>query len=293
MLRAIREIQPRWVVGENVLGLVNWSGGLVFHEVQADLEAQGYEVQPFVLPACAVNAPHRRDRVWFVAWNAKSAGETEKRDVFAKGQRDKKSSNAIRTCTNAPQDTISNGRILGEPVQEGAYIREQRDAGTGHTERVRGEEMARIAADSERVRLQGRSEAGDIQGEKRKASGEGREFTISSEADGEGWVSADTDGIGLRRKGDGIGNAEFISQNDTRTDWQTFPTVSPICHGDDGLSDRLDNITFSRWRQESIKGGGNAVVPQVVLRIFETIEEYENQWTPTNQPASSTSSSPD
>lgn len=68
MLRAIREIQPSWVVGENVLGLVNWNGGLVFDEVQVDLEAQGYEVQPFILPACAVNAPHRRDRVWFVAY---------------------------------------------------------------------------------------------------------------------------------------------------------------------------------------------------------------------------------
>ena len=67
MLRAIREIQPRWVVGENVFGLVNWSGGLVFHEVQADLEAEGYEVFPYVLPAVSVNAPHRRDRIWFVA----------------------------------------------------------------------------------------------------------------------------------------------------------------------------------------------------------------------------------
>lgn len=63
MLRAIREIQPRWVVGENVFGITNWNGGMVFDEVQADLEAEGYEVQPFILPACAVNAPHRRDRV--------------------------------------------------------------------------------------------------------------------------------------------------------------------------------------------------------------------------------------
>lgn len=67
MLRAIREIRPRWVVGENVFGITNWNGGLVFHEVQLGLEAEGYEVQPFVLPACAVNAPHRRDRVWFIA----------------------------------------------------------------------------------------------------------------------------------------------------------------------------------------------------------------------------------
>ena len=67
MLRAIREISPSYVVGENVLGLTNWNGGLVFEEVCADLEAEGYEVQPFILPAASVNAPHRRDRVWFVA----------------------------------------------------------------------------------------------------------------------------------------------------------------------------------------------------------------------------------
>jgi DNA (cytosine-5)-methyltransferase 1 len=68
MLRAIREIKPRWIVGENVLGLVGWNDGLVFEEVQTDLEAEGYEVQPYVLPAVSVDAPHRRDRVWFVAY---------------------------------------------------------------------------------------------------------------------------------------------------------------------------------------------------------------------------------
>lgn len=67
MLRAIREIQPRWIVGENVRGLVNWGGGVVFDEVQTNLENQGYEVQPFIIPACSVNAPHRRERIWFIA----------------------------------------------------------------------------------------------------------------------------------------------------------------------------------------------------------------------------------
>ena len=67
MLRIIREVKPSWVVGENVFGLINWNGGLVFDEVQTDLETEGYEVQPYVLPACGVNAPHKRDRVWFVA----------------------------------------------------------------------------------------------------------------------------------------------------------------------------------------------------------------------------------
>ena len=68
MLDAIRSIQPQWVVGENVRGIVNWSDGLVFEEVQVDLETEGYEVQAFILPAAGVGAPHRRDRVWFVAY---------------------------------------------------------------------------------------------------------------------------------------------------------------------------------------------------------------------------------
>ena len=68
MLRAIREVQPRWVIGENVSGLLNWNGGLVLDEIKADLEAAGFEVfPPLVLPACSVNAPHRRDRVWIIA----------------------------------------------------------------------------------------------------------------------------------------------------------------------------------------------------------------------------------
>ena len=69
MLRAIREIKPYWVVGENVSGLINWNGGMVFDEVQTDLENEGYEVIPFVLPACGVDAPHKRDRVWFIAYS--------------------------------------------------------------------------------------------------------------------------------------------------------------------------------------------------------------------------------
>jgi len=67
MLRVIREFRPRWVIGENVAGLVTWSNGLVLEQVCSDLEKEGYEVQPFIIPAVSVNAPHRRDRVWIVA----------------------------------------------------------------------------------------------------------------------------------------------------------------------------------------------------------------------------------
>lgn len=72
MLRVIKECQPTWVVGENVAGHV--SMGL--DTVLLDMESAGYEVLPFVIPACAVNAPHIRKRTWVVAyagsgWNGK------------------------------------------------------------------------------------------------------------------------------------------------------------------------------------------------------------------------------
>jgi DNA (cytosine-5)-methyltransferase 1 len=69
MLRTIREVAPSYVVGENVHGIVTWNRGMVFHEVQVELENEGYEVQPCLLPACAVGALHRRDRTWFVAYS--------------------------------------------------------------------------------------------------------------------------------------------------------------------------------------------------------------------------------
>lgn len=70
MLRAIREVQPAWIVGENVAGLLNWNGGMVLSEIKTDLENSGFEVfPPCILPACGKNAPHRRDRLWIVAYS--------------------------------------------------------------------------------------------------------------------------------------------------------------------------------------------------------------------------------
>lgn len=73
MLRTIREVKPRWVVGENVAGILSMDGGAVFEQICASLENEGYTVETYCIPACAVGAPHRRDRVWIVA-NARSNG---------------------------------------------------------------------------------------------------------------------------------------------------------------------------------------------------------------------------
>lgn len=64
MFRVIQEAKPTWIIGENVAGLINT---MEFEQCFIDLESEGYEVQAFIIPACAKNAIHRRDRVWIIA----------------------------------------------------------------------------------------------------------------------------------------------------------------------------------------------------------------------------------
>lgn len=63
MFRIIQQTQPSWVIGENVAHFTS----MAFTRTKTDLESEGYTVQPFVIPACAVQAPHRRDRIWIIA----------------------------------------------------------------------------------------------------------------------------------------------------------------------------------------------------------------------------------
>ena len=67
MFRIIKELKPRWVIGENVRGIVSIQNGMVFENVCTDLEGEGYEVRAFNIPAAGVGAPHKRERVWIVA----------------------------------------------------------------------------------------------------------------------------------------------------------------------------------------------------------------------------------
>lgn len=83
MLRVIREFSPLWVIAENVRGLLTQGGGVVFERVCTDLETAGYEVQPLIIPAVAVGAPHRRDRVWFVAHSNDAGSRTPASETLA------------------------------------------------------------------------------------------------------------------------------------------------------------------------------------------------------------------
>ena len=120
MLRAIKEIQPRWVIGENVRGLVSWNEGMVFHEVYADLESEGYEVQSFLIPAAGVNAPHQRFRVWFVAHaNDKGRSSESKHISKENGEISEWNNNAESSNSNSINATNANQVGLSTEMEDG------------------------------------------------------------------------------------------------------------------------------------------------------------------------------
>ena len=205
MLRVIREVAPKYVVGENVRGLLNWSGGMVFEQVCADLEAEGYEVAPYLLPACGKNAPHRRDRIWFIAYANDSNDRRNTRKNETEGSK--------------------------EWLQKRNEVRKS----------TKSSKVFRNATNTNSDRLQ-RSLPPFIN---RQQSSEKSNVT------------------------------KHIPVRERALQFENFPTQSPVCGGDDGLPKELDAITFPKWRRESIKAYGNAIVPQVAYEIFKAINKLE------------------
>lgn len=288
MLRAIKEIEPRWVVGENVLGIVSWSDGMVFEQVQSDLEDAGYEVQPYIIPACAVNAPHRRERVWFVA---------HRRDAGVEGlQRER----TIGVCESSIlADTPCDGRG-GERVKPRcAEHRDELFPNEPQRSKVWSESIGcageRVITHTDGDRGVTPKENYRLKSQRGTDDGVTQEWRESPEWDSRlsnvARVDADSKSPRLSPRSPRQGE-EQSGRGDSRDVWRwdfsKFPTQSPICGGDDGFSDRLDacpvpgwlNVNkrwrfSSWWRKESIKAYGNAVVPQIPYLIFKTIEEYE------------------
>lgn len=227
MFRIIREARPTYVVAENVRGLISWNDGLVLDTVCADLESEGYEVFPTVLPAASVNAPHRRDRIWIVAHANDKRGAGGPGQIQGTDGEVSKRYDHAQPCHASTADA-SNASSMG---------RERR-----RSEKTKGRE-------GQRAGLQ-----------------------LDAEGQSSGADAADTNGAGARQN-HGQGESGQPDQTRPPTDWQDFPTVPPICGGDDGLSKRLDGITFPKWRRESIKAYGNAIVPQVAYQIFQALNE--------------------
>lgn len=298
MLRAIREIQPRWVVGENVRGLVNWSGGLVFDEVQADLEDEGYEVCPFLLPAAGVGAPHRRDRIWFVAY-----ASSQRRQQKPGSTPCNESSDEGRTEKHYYQHQCDEQNGLSpNPQGRGCRLCAAPNFGAPTGEEYTPSYSAKICAQQLSADANSRKcKAWLPLGEQPNETQEGTGLDDRLARYGYERITADADSD-IRRKGrvysPGREEAErYVGTRDAlcyrSRAWENFPTQPPVCGGDDGVSTELDGaaiqdllqgskprepwIPFAKWRNESIKAYGNAVVPQVVYEIFSAINEYESQ----------------
>ena len=223
MLRVIREIQPAWIVGENVAGILSMDDGKIFDQILSDLESEGYAVQAFIIPACAVQAPHRRDRVWIVAhapsvsWRSTNKSEQGEKEVQEKRPNE-------RGTTSNPH---KNGRGKHSGISEVNTKGIRKGLAKGH-EPNKQDESGIITKPDRRTSRQGNTK---------------------------------------REPGQCFEKPGF----------EQFPTVSPIHARDDGLSNRLDGITLAKWRKESIKAAGNAVVPQVVYEIFKAIDTIHKQ----------------
>lgn len=228
MLRIIREVKPTYVVGENVSGLLSWNEGMVFEEVHADLEDAGYEVQAFVLPACAKDAPHRRDRVWIVAHlpDARPESMRRKRKDPVHGHKPTSNSNTKKRdwCSRQSQSE----RKATKQRRHRVLRPTPRPCAFGSIANAKGKRRGKL-------RNTGKT--------KRPQAGH-----------------------------------ELFRKQYPIPDWDNFPTVSPIHIRDDGLSERLDGITLPKWRRQSIKAAGNAIVPQIAYEIFKAIEQTDESF---------------
>ena len=299
MLRAIREIKPKYIVGENVFGLLNWNGGMVFDEVHSDLEFEGYEVQAVVIPAAAVNAPHGRDRVWFVATNTKfkstgsDGGTNDETEGNVRRGNEGDGFGTLRG-NGITSDTDSVGNRGGSKQSSAAH----KQGWSGETNSGIGDEGKQqfvrdiaskgVDTNTNSVRLQHTEETRNIQESTRTPQSKGGQFAEPFETNGSDGDVADTMHKGLQRRQEINGRGKYNSKRGEdgniirtiskdngggdRSNFENFPTQSPICGGDDGISTALDGITFSKWRNESIKAYGNAIVPQVAYEIFKAIE---------------------
>jgi DNA (cytosine-5)-methyltransferase 1 len=130
MLRVIGEVQPKFVVGENVTGII----GMALDTVLSDLEAQNYTTETYIIPACSKNAWHRRDRVWIVAYSNSIGRQDEQKEngkPLCNGERnntiEEQSGRQQQRRTGEPSSVFANTDNTGceeqrQPITDGAEL---------------------------------------------------------------------------------------------------------------------------------------------------------------------------
>lgn len=255
MLRAIAEIKPRWVVAENVFGIINIDGGLVFQQVHTDLEAQGYEVQTFVLPAAGQDAPHQRYRCFFIAHN-QSYGWIKHRPRSGKWAKHFKERFEVWSEFAA----TSPGKIAPNPNSNGTTICQPQNK-TNKSGKYAQHDPKQVAFNTD-------CKSTELPQHKLEKN--------VTNTQCHGWNPGEYESQNIKESQQEKRRKKQLGGTDrSRSWWRQFPIEQPICSGNDGLSTRLAGITFRKWREEAVKAYGNAVVPQIAKVIFEIIEKLE------------------
>ena len=119
MLRVIRETKPRWVIGENVEGIVNINEGMVLRQVLNDLENEGFKSQCIIIPASGIGAWHQRKRIWILAYSNSNGSYRSQ-------------GNATKQSSNEQKDRLSFGDDKDVPnTNTRLSIREKEEIQTG------------------------------------------------------------------------------------------------------------------------------------------------------------------
>ena len=337
MLRAIRQIHPTWVVGENVNGiktmvescqvtqmgrsdylfeenhLYREESRFTLDKICADLEAEGYSVQPIVIPACAIGAPHRRDRVWIVAHRSDPRAETVQQEG-QDGICSARPSTHTQCDGHSPQGHGNQrARAKKSKKRKNRPQSRSRRHGSGKTStytlqhkrhEVHQDHQSQFpdGARSNSLGGQWSSSYSYGNGGKTLQPGEGTERTgckrdvqPKERSTSPEWTDRlsrlqrhDAHAISERLEGMYQSWGEESERKCVWRDfarhceeghWKHFPTQSPVCRGNDGIPFDVDSLTisFPKWRQESIKAYGNAWVPQVAYEIFRAIEAEEKK----------------
>lgn len=286
MLRVIRLAKPRWVIAENVRGLLTMQSGLVFEQVCADLENSGYEVQPFIIPAVAVNAPHRRDRIWFVAHALGDKADRKKKRRELSETRSQQKQNGTAYCPAGQSLRTASGR-RSERFEKNASVAEtarntESPRQPGGDERQGKTQHGRTGAGSDK-----RSSSDTESERKRRLTGkecgtEKRQMEQNESArseirrEGKRCVGHSSDSeSGQSGKSSQRKRRKGFERRSWERSW--IEVATELCGVDDGLPAKLDGfeLSKSRHRIERLKALGNAIVPPVATEIMRAIKSAD------------------
>lgn len=311
MLRVIGEVEPSWVVAENVRGLLGIESGETFDEICSSLENLGYAVQTFCIPACAVNAPHRRDRLWIVA-HADSArthsgcGEVQGANgKVSERNDDAESSNSDRFDGNAHGDNARSFReVQKRSAAKSSGINridaetsansdrfgcsdEQKENGLALPNQIgqlplaeqgrkikqcgSGESDSVVANTLIQQRAKTRLQVGKGKAAEKRSDANGSRKPVDSNSDNPATARQRRDGGQILRVPESEGLDGYNPPNGWSESW--LEAAARLCSVDDGLSGAL--VRPKGWRVNALKAAGNTILPQIAYVIFKAIKQVE------------------